>query len=233
MPLYTSSWAFESALHAELEEASKQATGLMGKKAIKAESSLEMFMARGAELWQRCRRCLTERHGQWATGADLILIHEGWQHCEGRAGLGHNGDGNSCAHPVLPLLNLEVVQQSDQHILRPNSFGNVAKCVDSGSSDALFVCLQHLQQLKADSHPLSGRHIFRATVSNAAHKVNAVLLHLKQEGKLDLDMCLKAFQLCVGCTSMADTRIGQKALGVHAKCCTDCIATQHSTRTDS
>ncbi|RUP50239.1 hypothetical protein BC936DRAFT_139883 [Jimgerdemannia flammicorona] len=39
-----------------------------------------------------------------------VLVHEGRQDGEGGAGLGYDGDGNGCAHAVLALLYLEVVE---------------------------------------------------------------------------------------------------------------------------
>ena len=36
-----------------------------------------------------------------------VLVHESGQHGEGRARLGHDGDGHGRAHAVLPLLDLE------------------------------------------------------------------------------------------------------------------------------
>ena len=59
-----------------------------------------------------------------------------------------------------------------------NGFGDVAKRVDGGAADGLLVCLQHVQQLKADAHPLARRHVARTPVGDAPHQVNAVLLHL-------------------------------------------------------
>lgn len=41
----------------------------------------------------------------------------------------------------------------------PDSLGDVSKGVDSGSADGLLVGLEELQQLKADPHPLPGRHV--------------------------------------------------------------------------
>ena len=51
--------------------------------------------------------------------ADLVLIHERWEDSEGRARLGHNGDGHGSAHPILTILDLEVVQQRHQHTCMP------------------------------------------------------------------------------------------------------------------
>ena len=61
---------------------------------------------------------------------------------------------NGRANAVLTLLHAQVVQESMQHILRANGCGNVSKRVDSGTSDALLVRLQHFQQLEADTHPM-------------------------------------------------------------------------------
>ena len=48
---------------------------------------------------------------------DAVLVHEGWQHCEGGAGLCNDGYGNRSAHPVLSLLDFEIIQESCQHIV--------------------------------------------------------------------------------------------------------------------
>ena len=62
--------------------------------------------------------------------------------------------------------------------LRADGLSDVAKSVDSGTTDALLVRLEHLQQLKADTHPLARWHVLCAAISDAPHQVNAVLLHL-------------------------------------------------------
>lgn len=103
--------------------------------------------------------------------AHLVLIHQGWQHCEGGACLCHDCNCNCCAHTILPLLDLQVVQQCDQNILGAYGLGNIAKGVDSRSADALLVSLEHLQQLKADTHPLSRRHKLSATVCYTTDQV--------------------------------------------------------------
>ena len=59
----------------------------------------------------------------------------------------------------------------------PNGLGNVPEGVDSGSSDGFLVCFEQLQQLKTDSHPLSGTHMLSSTISNPSNQINAVLLH--------------------------------------------------------
>ena len=115
-----------------------------------------------------------------ACQAHLVLVHERGQHGEGGAGLSHNGNGDGRAHAVLALLHLQVIQQGDQDVLRPDRLGNVAEGVDGRAADALLVRLEHLQQLKADAHPLARRHKLRASVRNAPHQVDAILLHLRR-----------------------------------------------------
>jgi hypothetical protein len=39
--------------------------------------------------------------------------------------------------------------------LRTNGLGDVAKGVDSGSANSLLVCLEQLEQLEANAHPLT------------------------------------------------------------------------------
>mmetsp|Transcript_9934 Transcript_9934/g.17038 ORF Transcript_9934/g.17038 Transcript_9934/m.17038 type:complete len:221 (-) Transcript_9934:402-1064(-) len=107
-----------------------------------------------------------------------VLVHERGEHGEGRARLRHDGDGHRCAHAVLPLLHLQVVQQRRQHVLRADSLGDIAEGVDGGTADALLVRLEQLQQLEADPHPLPRRHKLRPAVGDPPHQVDAVLLHL-------------------------------------------------------
>eukprot|EP00053_Salpingoeca_punica_P017422 m.167819 g.167819 ORF g.167819 m.167819 type:complete len:1096 (+) comp17202_c1_seq2:150-3437(+) len=105
-----------------------------------------------------------------------VLVHERRQNSEGRARLGHNGNGDGGADTVLPLLHLEVVQQRGKHILRADRLGNVAKGVDGRAADGLLVRLQQVQQLKADAHPLARRDKLCAAIRDAADEVDAVLL---------------------------------------------------------
>ena len=62
--------------------------------------------------------------------------------------------------------------------LRANRLGDVPKRIDRGSADGLLVRPEHLEQLKADAHPLAGRDERRAAVSDTPDEVDAVLLHL-------------------------------------------------------
>mmetsp|Transcript_45842 Transcript_45842/g.81937 ORF Transcript_45842/g.81937 Transcript_45842/m.81937 type:complete len:859 (-) Transcript_45842:1570-4146(-) len=107
-----------------------------------------------------------------------VLVHEGGDDGEGGARFGHNGNGDGGAHAVLTLLHLQVVQQGGQHVGRANGLRNVAKGVHRSTSDSLLVGLQQLQQLETDAHPLTGRDKFRPSVGDAAHEIDAVLLHL-------------------------------------------------------
>ncbi len=47
-----------------------------------------------------------------------ILIHKGREDCEWGTSLGNNSYSHSCADSVLSLLNLEVIQQRGQYIVR-------------------------------------------------------------------------------------------------------------------
>merc|ERR1719186_1617516 len=106
-----------------------------------------------------------------------VLVHQAGQNSEGRAGLGHDGNGDRCTDPVLSLLHLQIVEKGGQHVVWPNSLGNVAKCVDCCSSDSFLVSFQQLQQLETNPHPLPCTHVLRTSVSNSAHQVNAILLN--------------------------------------------------------
>jgi hypothetical protein len=44
--------------------------------------------------------------------------------------------------PVLPLLDLEVIEKHGEHILRANGLGNVTESVDCRAPDGLFVRLR-------------------------------------------------------------------------------------------
>lgn len=49
--------------------------------------------------------------------------------------------------------------------------------VHGSASNGLFVGLEKLQKLEADTHPLPGAHVLGASIGDAAHEVDAVLLH--------------------------------------------------------
>ena len=159
----------------------------------------------------------------------LILIHEGRQNGEGRAGLSHDRNGHGGAHAVLPLLDLEVIQQRDQHILGPDGLGNVAERVDGGSPDALLVRLQHLQQLEADAHPLTRGHELGASVGDATHKVNAVLLHLlvpaNTASRLSVGApcAIRRSVACAAQMSRCDLRLMQLPVPVSLLPCAICL----------
>lgn len=68
----------------------------------------------------------------------------------------------------------------------PDSFGDVTECVDCSSPDGLLVRLEQFQQLKADPHPLSSRHILGSSVCDTSHQVYAVLLYLQHNHGLAL-----------------------------------------------
>ena len=65
----------------------------------------------------------------------------------------------------------------------PNGLGNVTEGVHSGTSNGLLVCLEQLQQLKTDSHPLTSTDVLRTTVCNATNQINAILLDLLMPGQ--------------------------------------------------
>ena len=76
---------------------------------------------------------------------DLVLVHDARNHSEGRARLRDDGDGHGGAHPVLPVLDLEVVQKGCQHVAWADGLGDVTKSVHSRPPDRLLVSLEHLQ----------------------------------------------------------------------------------------
>lgn len=76
--------------------------------------------------------------------------------------------------------------------LRSDGLCDVAKGVDGCSSDCLLVGLQHIQQLEADPHPLTCRHKLVPSVSNAAHQVYTVLLHLRNRCRVKIRIQIHA-----------------------------------------
>mmetsp|Transcript_21279 Transcript_21279/g.52407 ORF Transcript_21279/g.52407 Transcript_21279/m.52407 type:complete len:375 (-) Transcript_21279:2187-3311(-) len=107
-----------------------------------------------------------------------VLVEQRREHREGPARLRHDRNGHRRAHAVLPLLHLEVVEQHREHVLGPDRLGDVPERVDRRTPDRLLVRLEHVQQLKADPHPLLGRHKLRPAIGDTPHEVDAVLLHL-------------------------------------------------------
>jgi hypothetical protein len=107
-----------------------------------------------------------------------VLVHERGQHGEGRARLRDDRDRDRRAHPVLALLHPQVVEQGDEHVLRPDGARDEAKGGDGGAADGLFVRAERVEQVEAHAHPLARRHRLRAPVRDAAHEVDARLQHL-------------------------------------------------------
>mmetsp|Transcript_74277 Transcript_74277/g.86204 ORF Transcript_74277/g.86204 Transcript_74277/m.86204 type:complete len:270 (-) Transcript_74277:22-831(-) len=106
-----------------------------------------------------------------------ILIHKSWEHSEWPAVLSNDSNSNCCTDSVLSLLYFEIVQQSNQHILRTNSFGNITEGVDSSSSNTFLVSFEQVQQIEADSHPLLCRDVSCTSISNSSNQINTVFLH--------------------------------------------------------
>jgi len=134
------------------------------------------------ELWQGETERVSQREregerGRTPTG-HAVLVHEAGQDGEGRAGLGDDGDGDGGADAVLALLDLEVVEEGGEDVVGADGLGDVAEGVDGGAADGLLVRLEQLEQLEADAHPLAGAHELGAAVGDAAHQLDAVLLHL-------------------------------------------------------
>ena len=50
--------------------------------------------------------------------------------------------------------------------------------MDRRTDTHLLVRLQQLEEFEADPHPLSGGDVFRASVGDSPHQIDAVLLHL-------------------------------------------------------
>ena len=81
------------------------------------------------------------------------------------ASLSDDSDCDGTTDTALTFLHTKVGEENRKDILGTQTFGNVTKRVDSRSSDALFVGLQQVQELEADTHPFSGRYKFSSTIS--------------------------------------------------------------------
>ena len=66
--------------------------------------------------------------------------------------------------------------------LGADSLCDVAESVDGRAANRLLVGLEQVQESEADANPLLRGDILGTTIGNAAHKVNAVLLHLLVSG---------------------------------------------------
>ncbi len=105
-----------------------------------------------------------------------VLVHERGQDGEGRARLGDDADGHGRVDARLALLHAQVVEQGGEHVLRADGLGDEAEGVVGRTADALFVRLQHVEELEADAHPLARVDAFRAAVGDAPDEVDGVFL---------------------------------------------------------
>lgn len=69
-----------------------------------------------------------------------------------------------------------------QNVLRTDGLSDVAERVHGRAADGLFVGLEHLQQLEADTHPLASADVLGTAVGDAPDKVDTVFLHLLGDG---------------------------------------------------
>mmetsp|Transcript_4651 Transcript_4651/g.13434 ORF Transcript_4651/g.13434 Transcript_4651/m.13434 type:complete len:377 (-) Transcript_4651:3277-4407(-) len=139
--------------------------------------SVDVVLAHVADVLEH------EAHGLQDAVLDVdlrhaVLVHQCGEHGEGTAGLGDDGNCDRGAYSHLAILHLQVVQKSVQDILRSDGPRDEAKRAHGSASDRLLVRLQHFQKFEADSHPLFGRYEFGTAIGDAAHEVDAVLLHL-------------------------------------------------------
>mmetsp|Transcript_47908 Transcript_47908/g.101821 ORF Transcript_47908/g.101821 Transcript_47908/m.101821 type:complete len:232 (-) Transcript_47908:2403-3098(-) len=109
---------------------------------------------------------------------DAVLIHERRQDREGSARLGHDRHRHGRAHPHLPILHLEVVEQRVEHVLGPDGLGDVTEGGHSRAADGLLVRLEELEELEADAHPFLGGDEFGPAVGDASHQIDAIFLNL-------------------------------------------------------
>jgi hypothetical protein len=107
---------------------------------------------------------------------DSVFVHQGRNCCEWTAAFRDYCNGHSRAHSKLPLLNFQVIQKRYQHVLRSYCLRDIPKGIYSGSPDAFPVSLQHLQEVKTDSHPFLWGHFLSTFVSNFPNQIYTVFL---------------------------------------------------------
>lgn len=88
---------------------------------------------------------LIERHS--------VFVHQGWQDSKGSTSLCNHCNGHRGADSHLPLLNLQIVDESDEHIRRAYRLGNKAQGVDCVSSRLFVLAQEQIEQVHADSDP--------------------------------------------------------------------------------
>mmetsp|Transcript_16350 Transcript_16350/g.54741 ORF Transcript_16350/g.54741 Transcript_16350/m.54741 type:complete len:351 (+) Transcript_16350:350-1402(+) len=106
-----------------------------------------------------------------------ILIQQRREDSERSASLSNDSNCNRCTHTILPFLYLQIVEKNSQHVLRANGFGDVAKSVDSSTTNGLLVRLEHIQEFETDTHPFLGRDKLRSPVCNTTNQIYTILLN--------------------------------------------------------
>ena len=106
-----------------------------------------------------------------------VFIKNGRQTCEGPARFGDNRNRDRRTHTALSFLDTKVGQKHLQDILWSNRSRNVPKAVNCRTSHSLLMCLQQIEQLKANAHPLTRTHKLGTTVSNTANEVDTRFLY--------------------------------------------------------
>mmetsp|Transcript_86974 Transcript_86974/g.243811 ORF Transcript_86974/g.243811 Transcript_86974/m.243811 type:complete len:418 (+) Transcript_86974:455-1708(+) len=107
-----------------------------------------------------------------------VLIHEGGKHSERATRLSNDRNSHHGADTQLTFLNLQVVEQCAQHVVRTDRLRYVAEGVHGGSPDGFLVGLQQLQKIEANAVPFARRRQLGATVRDTADEIDAILLDL-------------------------------------------------------
>lgn len=87
-------------------------------------------------------------------------------------------DGDGTADTTLTLLNSQVGEEDAEDVLGTDGLGDVSERVDGRSSNSLLVRLEEVEELEADSHPLSGRDKLGSSIGDTSNQVDRGLLYL-------------------------------------------------------
>mmetsp|Transcript_13708 Transcript_13708/g.31624 ORF Transcript_13708/g.31624 Transcript_13708/m.31624 type:complete len:219 (-) Transcript_13708:2931-3587(-) len=127
--------------------------------------SIDIILAHLSDVLEKEGQCL-ENSVLDIELRQTIFIQQRWEDSEGPTSLRNNSDCNRCAYTILPFLYFQVIEKHRQNVLRANGLGDVAEGIDSGTTNGLLVCLEHVQKLEADTHPFLGGYKLCSPVCN-------------------------------------------------------------------
>jgi hypothetical protein len=87
-------------------------------------------------------------------------------------------DGDGTADTTLTLLDSQVGEEDAEDVLRTDGLGDVSERVDGSSSNRLLMRLEEVEELEANSHPLSGRDELGSSIGDTSNQVDGRLLYL-------------------------------------------------------